>query len=99
MDLKEAAERLRALHSGPEPLILPNAWDAASARAVEQAGYGAVATTSLGVSGALGWADGEDTPPDEMFAAIGRISRVLTVPLTADIESGYGLPPEEVVHR
>ena len=81
MTLAEAAERLRALHSRPEPLILPNAWDAASARAVVEAGFPVVATTSSGVAAALGWADGEGTPSDEMFAAIGRISRVVDVPV------------------
>jgi 2-methylisocitrate lyase-like PEP mutase family enzyme len=99
MDLKEAADRLRALHSGPEPLVLANAWDAASAKAVAEAGFTAVATTSVGVSLSLGWPDGEQTPPDEMFAAIARITRVVDVPVTADIESGYGLSPEEVVTR
>jgi len=97
--LAEAADRLRSLHTGPEPLILANAWDAATARAVAEAGFAAVATTSVGVATALGWADGEATPPDEMFAAIGRISRVVDVPVTADIEAGYGLSPEEIVRR
>jgi len=97
--LAEAAERLRALHAGSEPLVLPNAWDAATAKAVIEAGFVVVATTSSGVSAALGWADGEATPPDEMFAAIARISRVVDVPVTADIESGYGLSPEEIVRR
>jgi 2-methylisocitrate lyase-like PEP mutase family enzyme len=97
--LADAAERLRALHSGSEPLILHNAWDAATACAVVEAGFPAVATTSSGVSGALRWADGEATPPDEMFAAIARISRVVSVPVTADIESGYGLSAEETVRR
>jgi 2-methylisocitrate lyase-like PEP mutase family enzyme len=97
--LAEAAEQLRALHRGPAPLVLPNAWDAASARNVVDAGFAAVATTSSGVSAALGWADGEHTPPDEMFAAIWRIARVVDVPVTADIESGYGLSPEQVVQR
>jgi 2-methylisocitrate lyase-like PEP mutase family enzyme len=99
MDLKQAAERLRSLHAGPEPLVLPNAWDAASACVVVEAGFSAVATTSAGVSVALGWADGERTPPDEMFAAIARIARVIDVPLTADIEAGYGLSPEEIAER
>jgi 2-methylisocitrate lyase-like PEP mutase family enzyme len=97
--LAEAAERLRALHSGSEPLVLPNAWDAATARAVVEAGFPVVATTSSGVAAALGWEDGEGTPPDEMFAAIARIARVVDVPVTADIESGYGLQPEEIVWR
>jgi 2-methylisocitrate lyase-like PEP mutase family enzyme len=99
MDLKQTAERLRALHAGPDPLVLPNAWDAASARAVVEAGFAAVATSSVAVALALGWEDGEQTPPDEMFAAIGRIARAVDVPVTADIESGYGLSPQDLVRR
>jgi 2-methylisocitrate lyase-like PEP mutase family enzyme len=99
MDLKEAAEQLRALHRGPAPLVLPNVWDGATARAVAEAGFPAVATTSSGVSASLGWADGEQTPVDEVFWAIGRIARCVEVPLTADIESGYGLRPDEIVAR
>ncbi len=98
--LAELAQQLRALHHAPEPLVLPNAWDAATARSVVDAGFTAVATTSSGVSAALGYADGEHTPADEMFSAIRRIARVAPdVPVTADIESGYGLSPEEVVAR
>src|ERR1700730_17113415 len=89
--LAEAAEQLRALHTGPEPLVLPNAWDAASARTVAEAGFPAVATTSSGMSASLGWADREPTPADEMFAAIFRIARSVDLPVTADIEGGYGL--------
>ena len=99
MTLAEAAERLRALHSSSEPLVLPNAWDAATGRAVVEAGFPVVATTSSGVAAALGWEDGEGTPPAEMFAAIARIARVVDVPVTADIESGYGLQPEEIARR
>jgi 2-methylisocitrate lyase-like PEP mutase family enzyme len=98
--LAELAQRLRALHHGAEPLVLPNAWDAATARAVVDAGFPAVATTSSGMSATLGYSDGEHTPPDEMFNAIRRITRVVTdVPVTADIESGYGLSPEDLVDR
>jgi 2-methylisocitrate lyase-like PEP mutase family enzyme len=97
--LAARAEQLRALHRGAEPLVLPNAWDAASARLVVQAGFPVVATTSSGVSASLGWGDGEQTPPDEMFAAIARIARVIDVPLTVDIEAGYGLSPAEIVER
>jgi 2-methylisocitrate lyase-like PEP mutase family enzyme len=94
------AQRLRKLHQEPEPLVLPNAWDAASARWVAEAGFAAIATTSSGVSAALGYADGEGTPPDEMFAAIRRITRVVPeLPVTADIEAGYRLAPAEVVAR
>ncbi len=99
-DLAAAAERLRSLHHAAEPLVLPNAWDATTARAVVAAGFEAVATTSSGVSAALGYADGEHTPADEMFSAVARIARVVQpVPVTADIEAGYRLPPDQVVAR
>jgi len=97
--LAARAATLRALHHAPEPLVLPNAWDAASARIVVEAGFPAVATTSSGVAACLGWADGEQTPPVEMFAAIARIARVVTVPVTADLEGGYGLGAAEFVAR
>lgn len=98
--LSDLADRLRGLHHAAEPLVLPNAWDAATARGVVEAGFPVVATTSSGVSAALGYTDGEGTPPDEMFAAIGRISRAVEgTPVTADIESGYGLEPEAIVER
>jgi 2-methylisocitrate lyase-like PEP mutase family enzyme len=98
--LSALADRLRELHHAAEPLVLPNAWDASTATAVVEAGFPVVATTSSGVSAALGYADGEHTPADEMFNAIARICRVVPeVPVTADIESGYGLAPEELVRR
>lgn len=97
--LSAAAERLRALHVPGRPLVLPNAWDAASARAVEAAGFDAVATGSAGVAASLGYADGEAAPVDEMFAAIRRIASVVAVPLTADVEAGYGLAAEELAER
>jgi len=97
--LAERAERLRALHHGVEPLLLPNAWDAASARLVQEAGFPAVASTSSGVASALGYADGEQMPIDEAFAAVARIARSVEVPVTADMEAGYGLSAEEFVER
>jgi 2-methylisocitrate lyase-like PEP mutase family enzyme len=97
--LAELAERLRALHHAADPLVLPNVWDAASARAVQAAGFPAVATTSGGVAAALGWEDGQKTPVDEVFGAVARIARVLDVPLTADLEAGYDLEPEAFVAR
>lgn len=97
--LAARAARLRALHAARWPLVLPNAWDAGSGRAVVAAGFPVVATTSGGVALALGWADHEQMPPDEMFAAIWRMARALDVPVTADIEAGYGLGPEEVAER
>jgi 2-methylisocitrate lyase-like PEP mutase family enzyme len=93
------AEAFRALHYGPTPLVLPNAWDAVSARVVAEAGYPAIATSSAAVARVLGYDDGQQTPPAEMFAAIARIARVVDVPVTADLEAGYGLEPQELVDR
>ncbi|RIV32688.1 isocitrate lyase/PEP mutase family protein [Micromonospora radicis] len=90
---------LRTLHRPGDPLVLPNAWDAGSARAVVAAGFAAVATGSAAVAESLGYADGEDTPVEEMFAAVARISRAVDVPVTADLERGYRLPPAELVRR
>jgi 2-methylisocitrate lyase-like PEP mutase family enzyme len=94
-----SAAALRALHVPGEPLILPNAWDAGTARLVEAAGFPAVATTSSGVAEALGFQDGEQTPVEEMLAAVGRVARAVRVPVTADMEAGYGLPPGELAAR
>jgi 2-methylisocitrate lyase-like PEP mutase family enzyme len=85
----ERVARFRRLHDA-RPLVLPNAWDAASARVIELAGAPAVATTSAGVSWALGRGDGERLDRGEMIAAVRRIVAVVSVPVTADIESGYG---------
>ncbi|MET9493218.1 isocitrate lyase/phosphoenolpyruvate mutase family protein [Streptomyces sp. NPDC006552] len=92
---------LRALHHGRaagDPLILPGPWDAASARVFEEAGFPALATPSAGVAASLGYEDGR-TPADEMFAAVARIVRSVSVPVSADIEAGYGLAPKELVER
>jgi 2-methylisocitrate lyase-like PEP mutase family enzyme len=83
------AEQLRKLHYGPRILILPNAWDAISALIVEDAGFPAVATTSAGVAAALGYPDGQRLRREEMLEAVARIARVVTVPVTADLEAGY----------
>jgi 2-methylisocitrate lyase-like PEP mutase family enzyme len=94
-----AAGRFRAAHHGPRPLVLPNVWDCASARVFAEAGFGALATSSGAVAAALGYADGQHTPAAEMFAAIARITRSVDVPVTADIEAGYGLAPAELAGR
>jgi 2-methylisocitrate lyase-like PEP mutase family enzyme len=94
---KQLADAFRAMHRGPL-LLLPNAWDAMSARQFEAAGFGAVATTSGGVNWALGHADGERAPWREVVAAHQRIARVVRVPVTADIESGYGDTPGAVAN-
>lgn len=98
-DLVARAERLRALHAGPGPLVLPNAWDVGSALAVARAGARAVATTSSGVAAVLGYPDGEVIPADEMLAAVARIAAAVDVPVTADLEAGYGLPADALVER
>jgi 2-methylisocitrate lyase-like PEP mutase family enzyme len=97
-DLKTLADKLRELHSG-EMLVLPNAWDAASAKVVADAGFPAVATASAAISAMLGWPDGEGAPWQEMFAAAARIARAVPVPVTVDAEAGYGLQPRELVDR
>nr|WP_239157807.1 isocitrate lyase/phosphoenolpyruvate mutase family protein [Streptomyces sp. SID13726] len=81
-----------------DPLVLPGPWDAASARVLEEAGFPALATPSAGVAASLGYEDGS-TPADEMFAAVARISRAVDIPVSADVEDGYGLPPGELVER
>jgi 2-methylisocitrate lyase-like PEP mutase family enzyme len=90
------AETLRKLHGGPRVLVLPNAWDAASARVLEDLGYPAIATTSAGVAFALGYRDGQRISRDEMLEAVGRIARAVRVPVTADMEAGYGVTPAEM---
>ncbi|RLP92622.1 isocitrate lyase/phosphoenolpyruvate mutase family protein [Micromonospora sp. BL4] len=95
------AATFRALHHGRasgDPLVLPGPWDAASARIFADAGFPALATPSAGIAASLGYEDGA-TPPDEMFAAVARIVRAVSVPVSADIEGGYGLAPSELVGR
>src|SRR3954449_2557348 len=96
-DLRERCERLRSLHRPGAPLVLPNAWDVATARAVVAAGFPVVATTSWGVAAALGHEDHEHAPADEMFAAAARIVRGVDVPVTVDAEAGYEMEPAELV--
>jgi len=91
----DQATQFRQLHRGPSILILPNAWDVASARVFEEAGFPALATTSAGIAFSLGYPDGQKIPREEMLARIGRIARAVHVPLTADVESGYGSTPED----
>jgi 2-methylisocitrate lyase-like PEP mutase family enzyme len=95
--MPDLAGSLRALHHGPPILVLPNAWDAASARVFQAEGFPAVATTSAGVAAALGYPDGGVVPPREMIEAVARIARAVTVPVTADIEHAYGSTPDAVV--
>jgi 2-methylisocitrate lyase-like PEP mutase family enzyme len=92
----EKAEDFRLRHRGPGVLVLPNAWDVASARILEEAGFPAIATTSAGIAFSLGYPDGQRIPREEMIARIGRIARAVKVPVTADVEWGYGSTPEEI---
>ena len=94
--MADKAEVLRALHKSPPMLVLPNAWDSASARLIETEGFPAIATTSAGVAAALGYPDGGVVPPNEMIEAIARIVRSVKVPVTADIEHAYAAAPDAV---
>src|SRR3954451_5195102 len=96
-DLQSQCDLLRSLHRPGDPLLLPNAWDVATARAVVAAGFPVVATTSAGVAGTLGYEDHEGAPGDEMLAAAARIARSVDVPVTIDAEAGYGMEPAELV--
>src|SRR5215475_9246970 len=96
-DLASRCELLRSLHRPGDPLLLPNAWDVATARAVVAAGFPVVATTSGGVADALGYEDHQGAPAGEMLDAAARIARGVEVPVTVDAEAGYGLEPAELV--
>jgi len=89
------ADVFRSMHHGPHILILPNAWDSASARVFEESGFRAIATTSAGIAFALGYRDGQRIPRKEMLDHVARIVRVVHVPVTADVEGGYGDRPED----
>jgi 2-methylisocitrate lyase-like PEP mutase family enzyme len=88
------AEQFRLLHRAPPLLVLPNAWDVASARAFAAVpGCRAIATSSAAVARSLGWEDGEQAPVEEMLQVVERIAAAVDVPVTADLEAGYGDPP------
>lgn len=91
----DKAGALLALHSGPG-FVLPNAWDAGSARILEQVGFPAVATTSAGIAWSMGVPDGQALDRDTMLERVGRIVAAVQVPVTADLEAGYGHTPEDV---
>ena len=92
----EKAEKLRTLHHGPRILALPNVWDVVSARILEELGHPAIATSSAAVAFSLGYADGQRISRGEMLDVVGRIARAVRIPVTADLESGYGKRPEEI---
>ncbi len=86
----EKAEQFRKLHHGPEMLVLANAWDVVSARILEECGHPAIATSSAAVAFSRGYPDGQRIPRDEMLEVVARIARAVRVPVTADLEAGYG---------
>jgi 2-methylisocitrate lyase-like PEP mutase family enzyme len=90
------AERFRALHRPGAPFVLGNAWDVASALVLEEAGFEAVGTSSAGLAASLGRLDAEAVTLEELVEVVGRISRALAVPLSADVESGFGPRPADV---
>ena len=92
-DLK--AKRFRSLHHLSNTLLLPNAWDVASARIFEEAGFTAVATTSAGIAFAFGYPDGQKIAREEMLGVVARIASAVKLPVTADVEAGYGDRPED----
>lgn len=91
---QQKADTFRAMHHGGKALLLPNAWDAASARIIEEAGFPAIASTSAGVAFSLGYPDGEKISRREMLAHVARMARIVKVPVTADVEAGYGNHPD-----
>src|SRR6202030_3687899 len=94
--LKAKADAFRGMHQAPPILILPNAWDAVTARLFVKAGARAIATTSAGMAATLGYADGQKVPRELMMEAIARIARVVDETVTADIESGYAASPKDL---
>jgi len=92
----QKAALLKALHHGPRILVLANAWDVISARIVEEIGFPAVATTSAGIAASLGYPDGQRVSREEMLRVIADIVRAVQVPVTADMEAGYGTTAAEM---
>jgi 2-methylisocitrate lyase-like PEP mutase family enzyme len=98
MDLetqRAKAETFLRLHDGPKPLVLPNIWDVIGARIVELQGFPAIATSSAAIAWAYGMPDGERISRGEMASVVARIAGAVTVPVTADMEAGYGPLPED----
>jgi 2-methylisocitrate lyase-like PEP mutase family enzyme len=97
--MSNLAEKFHSLHKQPDLLILPNAWDAASARVIEAAGAKAIATTSAGVAWALGYRDGDVLPPRMLAEAAARIRNAIKVPLSVDFEGGYTKNPGKIAEN
>lgn len=95
--LKDKSLRFHSLHSPDAPLLLlPNAWDCLSAKLFESEGAAAIGTTSAGIAATFGYADGQVMPKELFLAASARIVNSVSVPVTVDIEAGYGYSVEEV---
>ncbi len=94
---KDQAAHFRALHHGTAPLLIGNAWDATSAVILERAGFQAIATTSSGVAAAFGYPDGERISRDMLIELVARMARVVTCPLSVDLEAGYGASIDAVL--
>ena len=92
----EKAEQFRKLHHGPRMLVLANAWDVVSARILEECGHPAIATSSAAVAFSRGYPDGQRIPRDEMLDVVARIAHAVRVPVTADLEAGYGTSPKDM---
>jgi 2-methylisocitrate lyase-like PEP mutase family enzyme len=92
----ELGRQFLELHRGPKILVLPNAWDVASARIFEEAGFLAIGTSSAGVAFSFGYPDGQKIPRDEMLGVVRRMADAVEIPVTADVEAGFGTTPEEV---
>ena len=94
--LTAKAEKLQALIDGDELLVLPNVWDVGSARVVAEAGYPVIATSSAGIAWSLGYPDGEIITCEDMLSVVRSIAHRVDLPVTADMEAGYGEEPEAV---
>ena len=92
----ELARKFLEMHHGSKILVLPNAWDVASARILEDAGFPAIGTSSAGVAFALGYPDGQKISREEVLDIVRRIAEAVEIPVTADMEAGFGTTPEEV---
>src|SRR5436305_6835307 len=100
MDIRaqaQKAEQFGKLHHGPRLVLLPNAWDVVSARILEECGHPAIATSSAAVAFSLGYPDGQRISRDEMLEVAGRIARAVNIPVTADLEAGYGTTVKDMV--
>lgn len=93
------SESFRLLHQGAGTLVLPNCWDAGSARLLESLGARAVATTSAGLAWSLGYPDGDLLPVAKLAAAVAEITRTIRVPLSVDMEGGYSADPRVVAEN